>query len=64
MNVHARFFETVTRLATVPSIVRTRHEDAIRFEVNGGANGELLARVESALVRVERQLAKVEKATV
>lgn len=62
MNVYERFSEAVTRLAAVTSIARTRREDAVRREVHNGENGELIARVESALVRVEQQLASLEKA--
>lgn len=64
MNAYARLSETLTRLATVPSITRTRREDALRYELHGGVNGELTARVEATLARVEKQLAQLEKARI
>lgn len=60
MTAHSRFAATLDRIASVTSIVRTRSEDGVRTEVNGGSNGTLNHRVEDAVKRLEAVAAKLE----
>jgi hypothetical protein len=57
------FAATLDRLAIATSVIRTRSQDAVRHEANGGSISELKARYESAVVRLERIAERLEKAT-
>lgn len=50
-----------SRLATLTSVIRTRKQDAVRFEVNDGLPRDLSRRAQTAVVRLERAVEKLEK---
>lgn len=50
------------RLATIPNIKRARRQDAERAASHGGRVDELLARQQSAIAKLERRVAELEKA--
>jgi hypothetical protein len=62
MSPHARFGSTLLRIATATSVIRTRTQDGVRTEVNGGHNGDLNQRTLSAVRRLEAVAEKLEKA--
>lgn len=53
---------TTSRLATLTSVIRTRHSDAMRREVHAGLPRDLSSRAEQAVIRLERIAERLEKA--
>ncbi len=62
MNSHILFGSTLLRIATATSVIRTRNQDTVRVEVNGGYNGDLNQRTLVAVRRLEAVAEKLEKA--
>jgi hypothetical protein len=61
VSVHARFVSVLTRIAHATNVQRTKVEDAVREETNGGSNEELSARLEAALPSLERIARRLEQ---
>jgi hypothetical protein len=55
-----RISEILDRIAVLPNILRVRAEDARRVELNGGANGDLIARQEALVTRLEQIVGALE----
>lgn len=51
----------VSRIATLTSVIRTRKQDAVRRDANDGLPRDLSRRAESAVVRLERVVERLEK---
>lgn len=51
-----------SRIASLTSVIRTRKQDAVRREMHDGLPRDLNARAETAVVRLERAVEKLEKA--
>lgn len=60
MSPFERFGTVLTRVATLPSIGRTRLEDSRRFAAHGGPVDELASRVAEAAARLESVAARLE----
>lgn len=60
MNPFERFGATLTRIATVTSVIRTRQEDAERFDLHGGTVSEMEERVAETATRLEQVAARLE----
>jgi hypothetical protein len=60
VTAHSQLAAALDRISSITSIVRTRSEDGVRTEVNGGSNGTLTHRVEDAVQRLESVVAKLE----
>lgn len=58
MNPHERFATVLARIAVAPNVIRTRQEDARRAERNVA---DYDARVEAAVVKLEKVAAELEK---
>lgn len=59
MSPQERFASVLNRLATTPSIIRTRREDEQRAELMAA---DFDVRVEAAVVRLEKVASELEKA--
>lgn len=57
-----QFAVQTSRIATLTSVIRTRKQDAVRREKHDGLPRDLNLRAESAIVRLERVVEKLEKA--
>lgn len=59
MSAHDRLGAVLARIAVTPNIIRTRREDELRAARNVA---DFDARVESAVVKLEKVAAELEKA--
>lgn len=50
----------LVRIASATSVIRTRSEDALRLDVNGGTSRDVLARYAAAATQLERVAASLE----
>lgn len=64
MNVYSEFATLMGRLAVLPNILRTRHEDVSRLERHGAADAEIEARVAAVLPLMRKAVNELEKALV
>lgn len=62
MSPSMSFGSVLLRIATATSVIRTRTQDTVRAEVNGGHNGDLDTRTLAAVRRLEAVAEKLEKA--